>query len=579
MDSQAVLSLLKEELASEEAVVRVNAIRRLPLVAAALGGGKASKDSLLALIDKLARETDEDELLFGLAEGLLRLAAYFRVSMLPILERLAVVEETVVRDKACECVVALFRQAEPAELAGSLVPAIQRLAQSESVIAKISAVNLIGEVYSLVGESDRRAFIERINTMFNEDSLMLRRVLASKLGVLCQYMSKDQQLGEVLHHLKTLGSDDSDQVKMLTIESLVQLAKLFSIEENKTHVVPLVIQMTNDKSWKVKHHLAKEFANLAHAVGPEITDNSLISIFSALLRDPENEVRTIAVKSLKKFVGMISAEKVSMTIVYLSGLTKDSVPLVRMGACEVLQVILEGSLDPATEKETIKFRVQPFVSELLQDREIEVKIEAIRLLKPLIKFQGPAVLELLSSGVYLLDFESPNWRIRYATLQALLEISHEFRSQKVFEKSIKKFFNQAAYDRACNVRKLAVQSLKKLSEYLDQPSLSSMLKDFAKIAGNPREFYAYRISALYAIEALAPVCEDSALVKETVTRCLLPLLEDKVPNVRQVVAQILLRSDKPKPIKECDSEVVSALAKAAEKETDREVKLILTKAN
>ncbi len=49
-------------------------------------------------------------------------------------------------------------------------------------------------------------------------------------------------------------------------------------------------------------YLAKNFAELAQALGKEISENSLFSIFSTLLRDLENEVRIEAVKSLKKFV-------------------------------------------------------------------------------------------------------------------------------------------------------------------------------------------------------------------------------------------------------------------------------------
>lgn len=88
-------------------------------------------------------------------------------------------------------------------------------------------------------------------------------------------------------------------MRIITIESLIELAKIFNVEENKTFLIPLIIQMTGDKSWRVKHFLAKSFADLAEAVGSELSENSLVSIFSTLLRDPENEVRVMAVKSLK----------------------------------------------------------------------------------------------------------------------------------------------------------------------------------------------------------------------------------------------------------------------------------------
>jgi hypothetical protein len=45
---------------------------------------------------------------------------------------------------------------------------------------------------------------------------------------------------------------------------------------------------------------------LAETLGPEITDNSLYSIFSTLLRDLENEVWVSSMKTLVGFVKFLS---------------------------------------------------------------------------------------------------------------------------------------------------------------------------------------------------------------------------------------------------------------------------------
>jgi len=76
---------------------------------------------------------------------------------------------------------------------------------------------------------------------------------------------------------------------------LKQIAKLLNKEENKTHTLPVIIAATEDKSWKIRLSLAKNFAQLAEAFGKEITDISLIQIFTTLLKDAETDVRVAAV--------------------------------------------------------------------------------------------------------------------------------------------------------------------------------------------------------------------------------------------------------------------------------------------
>ena len=71
-------------------------------------------------------------------------------------------------------------------------------------------------------------------------------------------------------------------------------------------------------------------------MGKEISENSLFSIFSTLLRDLENEVRIEAVKSLKKFVFLLSSEKIMGILAYLQTLSKDTVALVRTAVAEVI---------------------------------------------------------------------------------------------------------------------------------------------------------------------------------------------------------------------------------------------------
>lgn len=126
--------------------------------------------------------------------------------------------------------------------------------------------------------------------MITEESLILRRSLARHMGALGQFVKKEVLLHGYIKQFKVLAIDDSDSVRIVCLESLVAIARCLNVEENKQNIIPIVIQLTGDKSWRVKYHLAKVFPDLSEALGQEISENSLFSIFSTLLRDLENEV-------------------------------------------------------------------------------------------------------------------------------------------------------------------------------------------------------------------------------------------------------------------------------------------------
>ena len=572
----STLQFFKEEASSEEMAVRINAVRRLPLVAAALQATPPAKDQLLAFVETLIANCDDDEVLFGLAEALGPLTALYRApQLLPALERLLAVEETLVREKTVETFTALVRRLEPAEVSSLIVPSVVKMALSQSFSVKMSALSIMTDIFPTLTAEEKLNFLDKINTLFAEESLILRRNLANKIGRICKYIPKESLLSDVFNHFKNLTNDDSDSVRIITIESLIELAKVFTNEENKTHVIPLIIQMTGDKSWRVKLHLAKCFADLAEAVGNDIAENSLISIFSTLLRDPENEVRIASVRSLKKFVLLLSLEKVQSILAYLQTLAKDPVSLVRTGVCEVLNNVLRMNLD-SWGKEAVKSRVQPIVVDLVNNHELEVRIEALKLLPLWAKWVGVYVLELIANNTLVVNLDGPNWRLRYAVIESFVEMAVEFQNQKVFDKSLRKLVLKGFADKAYRVRKLVVSSLKRLAAFLDEAYIvDTFAKEFAKVAVEQSEFYSYRVSAAYGLEAVVFALPAKEKAKEVFWKTLGKLKEDPIVNVRQVAAKILIDVARANFFPDLAEPIGKALEKMHSVEADAEVKAIL----
>ena len=63
--------------------------------------------------------------------------------------------------------------------------------------------------------------------------------------------------------------------------------------------MPLIIQAAEDKSWRVRLCLSKNFTEIATNFGKEVTDMSLIQTFSNLLKELQSGSQVRSIKTVK----------------------------------------------------------------------------------------------------------------------------------------------------------------------------------------------------------------------------------------------------------------------------------------
>lgn len=102
--SDTCITVYSDELKNDEAVRRLNSIHRLSTIALALGEERTRAELIPFLTES---NDDEDEVLLAMAEELGNFVPYvggppYAHFLLPPLENLSQVEETVVRDKAVQ---------------------------------------------------------------------------------------------------------------------------------------------------------------------------------------------------------------------------------------------------------------------------------------------------------------------------------------------------------------------------------------------------------------------------------------------------------------------------------------------
>jgi hypothetical protein len=120
--------------------------------------------------------------------------------------------------------------------------------------------------------------------MCNDDTPMVRRAAAANIGKVAAAMEKEYIASLILPLFRALTSDDQDSVRLLAIENSAAIAELLSQDENSMHVLPIVRSSVEDRSWRVRFSIAKDFFPLSRAMGTQITESELLGCFSNLLQ-------------------------------------------------------------------------------------------------------------------------------------------------------------------------------------------------------------------------------------------------------------------------------------------------------
>jgi len=139
-DSLYPIAVLIDELRNEDVQLRLNSIKKLSTIALALGVERTRSELIPFLTDTIY---DEDEVLLALAEQLGTFTPLVGGKehvhcLLPPLESLATVEETIVRDKAVDSLRTIAEQHSREDLETHFVPLVKRLSGGDWFTSRTS---------------------------------------------------------------------------------------------------------------------------------------------------------------------------------------------------------------------------------------------------------------------------------------------------------------------------------------------------------------------------------------------------------------------------------------------------------
>jgi serine/threonine-protein phosphatase 2A regulatory subunit A len=115
-------------------------------------GPKAANEILIPYFDSVIKKED-DEVLYAIAEEFGKVWQLFqdKNALIPLLEHLCAVDETVVREQSVRSITEICRAMTENEIQSIVAPSVLKLAQSDWFTGRVSACSLILTLYPQAG--------------------------------------------------------------------------------------------------------------------------------------------------------------------------------------------------------------------------------------------------------------------------------------------------------------------------------------------------------------------------------------------------------------------------------------------
>ena len=364
------VALLIDQLKHDDAQMRVNASKQLALIARALGAERTRNELIPFLTESL---DDEDEVLEVLAAQLKELlpllgGTEFTPHLLKPLESLIMVEENAVREAAVCSVEAVLNSMSNTQLAEQYVPMLNRLATNDWFTSRMSAASLFHVGYKKLSDALKQKLRALFLKLCNDETPMVRRTAATFYGNMVKIVKPHELQAEFMAPLSGFSDDEQDSVRIQVIPTCIALAEILPLESKMSQVLPVILNVANDRSWRVRWALACKIHEVCGAMGQQIANNSLSSAFETLLNDTEAEVRSAAAGSMVLVCGTLRKDiVVSQILPVASRLAGDVSEHVRAS----LALVINGIASIVGRDNSVE-HVLPILLVLLRDEVSEV---------------------------------------------------------------------------------------------------------------------------------------------------------------------------------------------------------------
>mmetsp|Transcript_48028 Transcript_48028/g.114139 ORF Transcript_48028/g.114139 Transcript_48028/m.114139 type:complete len:594 (+) Transcript_48028:99-1880(+) len=539
-----VLAFFKEEIRAETASIKIGAVNRLHLIANALGPAKTVSE-LVPFLNQVIKEEpwcDDEEFLYCVAKQYAVLTEYINgqyTLLIGALGHLAAQEETAIRDQAI-CSLRVIVEKKPSLVPEHVVPILDHLmSKSDFFTSRVSACALLPTAYPHADEQQKAELRKSYEKLCSDDTPMVRRAAAHNLCAFVAVCDRQDLLRDMVQVYRQLSQEDTqDTIRVTCVHTTLVLARMFSPEDNKAHTVQVIQEASEDRSWRVRLTVAKNFDQLCSAFGPEITSTCLMEAFKLLIKDSEQEVRKEAIRVIEPMLKLQSthpnmAEALQRDVLPLfSNLAVDSAQPVRAALAQVL-----GPMAKALGRDVTQRQLLPQIADLMKDEFSDVRLNIVSqvgLICEVLTVEG--LVHSLLHTIQSLATDN-HWRIRQSVAEQVPKLAKLF-GVEMFQAKLETLFLASLRDCVHSVRQAAILHLKDIADtfgpqWTVEHWLPKIIDHYSQSAG-----YANRVTTLHGLPQVSHLMTPDQVVQHIVP-ILIKATKDSVPNVRFCACQTI----------------------------------------
>jgi serine/threonine-protein phosphatase 2A regulatory subunit A len=518
------LEALLEDLKSEEAPKKANAMKNINIIGTALGFDRCRNELIPYLNEFL---DDEEEVLLAMAEIIPQLfdsvgGKAYAYLLLEVLEKLSSIEDYSVSLATVNSFKNLLSKLECNKLEIWLLDLANRMNASEWINSKLALTSILPVISKEFTQEGQGAVLDIFRSLLTGSNPQVRKLAAENFKhfigkVHSRYENSLQEL------LGMIGVDQEDSVRVIAVEDLLASFSLMGVKNNSI-LMPVLRMLMDDKSWRVRYLVAEKLPEFAAIMSPEQRSGVLVSGMTKFLQDNEPEVRTGACRRLVDFCKLISPEDILAHIIpTLSPLISDFDYIKATFANNLSQLMLLVGRSSSNQ------HLLPLALEILRDNSPEIKICIFSDLEGMCGVVGSESLAQIIMPAIEELIEDKQWRIKLKILQCFPLLGKQL-GLAFFEQNFLPIVKKMVFDSTYAVRQGLTQVIKDLIPVFGQKWVETkIVQDVCDNANN--ENCHKRLAVILFLKNIANTLSSDFIN----TNCLTTVNElatDNVPNIR-----------------------------------------------
>jgi len=566
------LEVLREDLEDDDITVQLDAVRNLPTIALAMGQ-ELARTKLLQFLESYCFPVDRQndfrrkDNSLGVKEEVLREVAQVldgsmllllggkdsALAVLLLLQKLAMVEETVIRDAAVAGIISCVTELDGLFVDQHVLPLITALAEEAWWTSRVSAAAAGPRLYPYL----------QSHKCMSDCSDMILKLCRDEMP-----MVRQEAYVSIPYMLKAMGDNNLNELREFIVPVLKILAK--ELQENMRHqivdVVKALLKLNkpelidvcrehisfaiSDANWRVRKRFLDQLMEITEVAPEAFVGAEILEGFVRRLKDTEPSVRVKAIKLIPEFFSHKNCNAIKVreliTEEVISALVKDEYPEVREATSGSILHIFEKLEDPdkglpaSTKEEIVDIMIQ-----FQTDDSGEVRLNFCKGLMMAHRLCGEELfVNRLLSPVLKLQ-EDSKWRVRSGVLQNMELFVRLCQANKIPEQAFHKMLLEALKDPVADARNQCISKISGIipvmgSKWVQDRVFSVVVKEFY----DQQNKYLYRIVPIRIAERLAIDLVDE---KQSGTDLRLKAVEmmcrgckDHISNVRLASADSLI---------------------------------------